>query len=53
MAKKIYPNFLPIKAVSGSSFTLIGDLAHIPVIIFIFNLVQNKFEARAKSYMEN
>ena len=32
---------------------IIGGLAHIPVIIFIFNLVQNKFEARAKSYMEN
>ena len=32
---------------------IISGLAHIPVIIFIFNLFQNKFEARAKSYMEN
>tara|TARA_Y100000994_G_C15588393_1_gene399524 strand:- start:519 stop:641 length:123 start_codon:yes stop_codon:yes gene_type:complete len=28
---------------------IIGGLAHIPVIIFIFNFIQNKFEARAQS----
>ena len=28
---------------------IIGGLAHIPVIIFLFNLIQNKFEARNQS----
>ena len=28
---------------------IIGGLAHIPVIIFLFNFIQNKFQARAQS----
>ncbi len=28
---------------------IIGGLAHIPVLIFIFNEIKNKFEARAQS----
>ena len=28
---------------------IIGALAHIPVLIFIFNEIKNKFEARAQS----
>ena len=29
---------------------IIGGLAHIPVIIVLFNFIQKKFEARIKSY---
>ena len=32
---------------------ILGGLAHIPVIIFIFNFVQNKFEARSQTYIDN
>ena len=28
---------------------IIGGLAHIPVLIFIFNFIKKKFEARAQS----
>ena len=28
---------------------IIGGLAHIPVLIFLFNFIKKKFEARAQS----
>ena len=32
---------------------IIGGLAHVPVLIFIFNLIQKKFEARVQSNIVN
>ena len=45
-----YPRVLLFNNMAYSETkVIIGGLAHIPIIIFIFNFIKNKFEARAQS----